>query len=258
MVQSIRILIFSLTLLGVGLWLNGVAQQTLTVCPHCYHSLQQAIQEANPGDVIIIEPGRYEEDIVIVGKDLTLQGAGVEKVILIGSIEIHDASVAISGITIEGGIRSHTIERSQQELTVEDCVIRNASHGLTIAGNTEALIRDNRIVSNDIGMELKEGTDSIIIGNDISHNTSFGVLKWFLAQAHLLENSIRENGDDGLVILGAAFVERNVIRDNGDCGVWGVLSKSGAHVEGKDNEIANNKGGDLCPPDYPWPEGFKK
>lgn len=29
-------------------------------------------------------------------------------------------------------------------------------------------------------------------------------------------------------------------------------------VEGSDNFIAGNKEGDLCPPDYPWPEGFVK
>ena len=90
-----------------------------------------------------------------------------------------------------------------------------------------------------------------------------------LGQAHavLFGNEIR-GADVGAVVAGKAAVEfsRKRFVDNKDYGIMLLLPPCATReerglfegqIQGAENQFEGN-GQDLCPEDYPWPEGFKK
>ncbi len=81
-----------------------------------------------------------------------------------------------------------------------------------------------------------------------------GIVVGEQAKAEVLRSFIFQQGD-GIVVSGTAEINDTVIQDNGGCGVRAAQT---AKIAGADNVIANNRGGDLCPADFPWPPGFKK
>ncbi len=107
----------------------------------------------------------------------------------------------------------------------------------------------------------------------------FSVGLWATASSHLgqgrvdlqgVENVIASNRQDGLYLLGDrvdAELNRNDIRENGGYGIRLALPdctsvprefRFQGVIRGTENEFFNNKSGNLCPPDYPWPPNFIK
>lgn len=87
--------------------------QSYTVCPQgCpYSSIQKAINDAFPGDMITVGPGTYKEHVEIQGIDLQLIGAGAGQVTLelvVESIRVGEERqgvgllVAGSAVTLKG------------------------------------------------------------------------------------------------------------------------------------------------------------
>ncbi|MCS6937574.1 MAG: right-handed parallel beta-helix repeat-containing protein, partial [Candidatus Bipolaricaulota bacterium] len=100
---------------------------------------------------------------------------------------------------------------------------------------------------------------------------SLGHKGWSRADALLIGNTITFNKGPGVLLGGDTIAElkENIISDNDDYGVTlflppcasissGEITAFRGRMYGKDNVITNNKRGDLCPPDYPWPSGFRK
>jgi hypothetical protein len=107
----------------------------------------------------------------------------------------------------------------------------------------------------------------------------FNIGLWAIASSHLgqgrialqaAENVIISNRQDGLYLLGDrvdAELSRNEIRENGKYGIRLALPdctsvprelRFQGIVQGTENEFFNNKSGNLCPPDFPWPPDFVK
>jgi hypothetical protein len=73
-----------------------VATATEGATHHVYEgeSIQDAIDNANPGDTIVIGPGEYVTGELLVDKPLILQGSGADKTILYGSIALFQLPLA--------------------------------------------------------------------------------------------------------------------------------------------------------------------
>jgi len=140
--------------------------------------------------------------------------------------------------------------------------------GNVIAGNEEdgiiasfglVKIVNNVVVSNfGYGMEVF-GEEVEIIGNIIAGNNMDGVVLEstpdFVTRFFVEENQIRLNRRGIVLFLSSCFEDYDDYE--------GAYIPSGlvadpfnGEISGSDNIIEKNYKGNLCPEDYPWPEGF--
>jgi hypothetical protein len=119
MTMEFRMQLMLLAAAGVtSIAMARVSPPTINVCSTCSHkTIQSAVNDAASGDLISIAPGRYNENVTIVGKSLTLAGdevigsvvevyaAGRGPVFTLGSGVAGDApqQIQIIGLTISGG-----------------------------------------------------------------------------------------------------------------------------------------------------------
>jgi len=67
-----RVISLSIAILVI---LNTPTQAETHVVPDDYATIQQAIDDSNDGDVIIVDPGTYSENINFSGKNIVLTSA---------------------------------------------------------------------------------------------------------------------------------------------------------------------------------------
>ena len=168
--------------------------------PAEYPTIQAAVDAANNGDVIILQPQRHNEDqdyIDFRGKSLTVRSTNPDDPEVVAATVIEGVTLyfdgtlqvnyVLEGVTIVGGWGIYADDVS---LTVQNCSIRNCmAYGMRLGGcNAEVIgctIADNgyenciwQEIGPSSGIELLETTatvkDSIIIGN---HGT--GITAWW-------------------------------------------------------------------------------
>ena len=124
-----------------------VLADTITTCPdQCggYSNIQDAVNKANPGDTLVLEPGVYQEAIV-VNKSITIRGSGNQTIIhgagpnpvftvTADNVKILDlqAIYSLYGVQAKGVI----------ELEVRGCNFYNNSMGVYLESCTEVSIED--------------------------------------------------------------------------------------------------------------------
>jgi len=170
--------------------------------------------------------------------------------------------------------------------TVTHNLIRWNEDGLLIRrvqvrdGATRFIIQNNIIQGNSWSgiwlVEVPQGAEVEIHRNEII-DSGWGI--WLVdvgGQVTMEKNNLEDNVqgvvvDRGHVVMngnritwnkswGIALGENTLFYDGGDGHDVQCLSReidwAGWDIRGADNEVHDNGEGDLCPPDYPWPEGF--
>ena len=154
-------------------------------------SIQDAIDEADPDDTIIVAEGEYEEDLNI-DKSLTLHSAGgVEVTTITGFVSIElDAEIVFLGgddvgFTVDADDGDFAISLSidnESEVSISHNVLAGAVDGITtrsgLLDNSTATIEDNQIHENDYGIYLESvAGDSIVLinSNRLAGNDDYGL-----------------------------------------------------------------------------------
>ncbi len=166
---------------------------------------------------------------------------------------VHENTVGIDNIGGSLAVRNSIIQGNSigigtgfigGDLSVERSLIgQNELAGIALGGRGLWRIRlvENAIVGNGVGVYLAlgeyEGGRSVITmhRNDITSNTLYGIA---LANAGCWEKEF---------LIFYLLLSNLRIGEKVD-----VVFREGA------NNISNNGKADLCPPDYPWPPGFRK
>jgi hypothetical protein len=230
-------------------------------------SIQTAVDGADPGDTICVEPGTYAED-VLVNKSVTLlslvlHAANIQGTVTIGAdnvtldgfmitdfsqIPVTDWSgvfvpegvgVVVSNNLIDGAaidpvanltVGVHTLFGGSAEITVDGNVVTNVRLGIYNQG-ADMLITDNLIEGTEyaaIGIDTDLGT--VIEGNDIQDNF-LGVEVWG-ENVTIHYNNIQGND------LGVENYSGSVV--DATCNWWGAASGPGGEGSGSGDTVSED------------------
>jgi nitrous oxidase accessory protein NosD len=161
-------------MLGTTLYVGGAG-------PDNYSRIQDAIDNATPGDTIFVYHGFYPETISI-DLAVTLRGENRSDTIIDGRrlgtvVDITASNVIIQGFTIQhskSGIPYAGIDISvASNVMVTDNILRdNEGFGVSIQGpgTTSTMIAANTILNNSYGLFLQEMPLATVTGNTIMGN----------------------------------------------------------------------------------------
>lgn len=196
-----------------------------------YETIREGISEASSGDIVFVSAGTYNENIAFKN-GVTIKGAGADVTTIqgLGTTNVVDGA-GISNSVIEG----FTITGSG-----------SSSNGVYCADCTGLVIRQNQIVDNgdstsSVGISLGGDSTALIEQNVISGNSSGGIFIAGDSQATIRNNIIARNGDTGIYHGGrlsdrlTTYIINNVIDSNGT-EAWG---RSGI-MTFSDDVISNN------------------
>ncbi|WP_239451281.1 PKD domain-containing protein [Methanosarcina horonobensis] len=136
-------------------------------------SIQNAINEASPGDIILVESGKFNESIYLNKENLTLKSASgnPDNTIIAGEnagsyvFEIVASGVNVSGFSVTEG-RCGIFLNNVRNCTISDNKISNQEVGIYLFKSGNNLLINNMVYSNlDCGVKLLTSPDNVIYGN---------------------------------------------------------------------------------------------
>ncbi|MDR3517976.1 MAG: nitrous oxide reductase family maturation protein NosD [Azospirillaceae bacterium] len=154
-------------------------------------SLAAAVAAAQPGDVLVLGPGRYGGGVVI-DKPLTIEGQ--------------------PGAIVDGGGKGTVIRITGPDVTVRGLTVRNSgirqedidSGIFADRGGDRAVIEANRLENNEFGVSLRGAAGAVARGNVVLGRQDLrvnergdGISVWNAAGARAEDNDVRY-GRDGI------------------------------------------------------------
>jgi nitrous oxidase accessory protein len=205
------------------------ANQTWTVDADGWgiRSIQQAINNANDGDTILVLPGIYYEHL-IVDKGLSIIGEDQHNTIIDGGDTGIVVTVAASNVTIKG------------------FTVQHGGVGIRLAGGEEGnTLFDNTMLLNAYyGIYGDLCGSTVIANNNVSFNGWHGIFLYGSEPCVLDSNLILSNGIDGVFIRASSnnTVTGNLVSDNRVCGIdiYSNEDPLRAHGLPKNNAIEHN------------------
>ena len=188
-----------------------------------FPNIQEAVNAANEGDVIIVCPGTYIEN-VDVNKFVEIRSYSQTNTIVKASnpsdhvFYVTVDNVKISGFTITGASKSS---------------------GIYLNNSNNCKIVNNKILNNKYGIYLKYSCNNDIKNNNISSNNDDGICLDCSSSNNIVSNTI-SNNDDGISLWNSSNnnIENNNISSNNDVGFY-LLGSGNNNIES--NNISNNE-----------------
>ncbi len=141
-----------------------------------YTTIQDAIDNANDGDVIYVYKGIYYENIV-VNKSITLVGESKKSTI------------------IDGKNIGSVVKITASEVKISNFTIRNGSYGITLLYSNLDIIHDNHIVGNRYdGIWLDSSYSNLVYNNMIRKHRYNAILLVESNNNMIDRDDIQENG----------------------------------------------------------------
>ena len=234
---------FVLVSVPIGILIfRGAPSVTITVSQQGgrYTTIGKAIQRAKSGDRIKIQPGHYNESLVI-DKDLEIIGEGLRKKIVIEStdgscIQIQAQKVTVRGLTLRGqtgrqGKEFYTVDVSKGHLTLEDCDITSDSLACIAVHNAMADIQNCHIHDgNELGIWFYDGGTGTVEECIISGNQKAGVLIGVGGDITIRKSKIHDGKGTGVFVYegGRVTITDSDIFDNQKAGV--AISRDGTPI----------------------------
>lgn len=211
-------------------------------------TIQHAIDDANPGDSLCLEPGTYHEGITISTDRVTIRSTDHEPARLDGQGALQD------GLRIQNADHV-TIENLHIQRYNETSIHINASHHATIKGTTltqnqgpglwaldadNATLQNNTITDNGWnGILIDYANNATVHHNTITDSDTAGIRLWGASHATLHHNTVTDNRQ-GIYLWSQSHqnnAHHNTITEN----AYGVLISSANNNTLHDNTIAHNE-----------------
>ncbi len=175
--------------------------------PLNFSSIQAAVNNASSGDIIIVAPGVYKENLII-SKSLTLIGEDRDTTTIDGSgvgdaISVKSDSVTIRDLTVmsnETGVRGNGIVIDHQRgILVDDTLLAGTYYGLSLAFCSNSIFSNNVIINNTFGIELINTNNNVFSNNTISGNDN-GIAFDYINNLNVFTGNTLSNNGEGAVI----------------------------------------------------------
>lgn len=218
----------SFTVIAIGS--NSVFNQTQGTF---YTTIQQAINAANPGDVIQAGPGNYPENVTI-DRRITLNGAG-------DTIINPAAGVGIS--VSNGGLNS------AERLVISNLRVTGASQGIsTIGDNQPSFITISNVallnnLNNGFNINITPAfpvmNDLIVTGSNFSNNVIAGFRVPTYAQVSnvSIQNSMFNGNANGILVFSGTATFNNINISNSQ---FNNNTSKGMYYEALNNAFLTN------------------
>jgi parallel beta-helix repeat protein len=209
-------------MLGTILYVGGAG-------PGNYSRIQDAIDNATPGDTVFVYHGLYPETISI-GMSITLTGENR------------------SGTIIDGERRGTVVTITASNVILQGFTIRHSRKGIPYAGidistASNVHVRDNLLRDNEgLGISVRgPGTSRTMIAANTILNNTYGLFLQDSPQVNVTGNTVMENGEGAyLVGMSASTIIDNVMSANTGLGLH-LEGSFGMTING--NTFADNKNG---------------
>jgi parallel beta-helix repeat protein len=227
---------------------NNIAHKLITTSgviyvPDDYSTIQEAVDTANPGDIIIVRNGTYTENIK-VNKRLTLKGVDMPTVDANGWIS--PITLRADGIVLEGFhvINSSGLYDGIRVTSNNNTLLNNTASnnyqgiGLHYLNNT---LINNIISNNDLGINLNSNNNTLI-NNTVSNNNNDGITLY--SNNNILINNTISNNRHGITLHWSSnnVIINNVVSNNRNRGIFQYSSSNNTI---KNNNILNNQWGGI-------------
>ncbi|NHC47022.1 right-handed parallel beta-helix repeat-containing protein [Motilibacter aurantiacus] len=211
-------------------------------------TVQAAVDQVSPGGRVVVAAGTYREQVTVAKDGLRISGAGQ------GSTVLQGTSCSGAGLTLPGTRNGFTVEDlsvagydvgvslgvtgdAQSNVLIEDVTATgNCRHGLFQQAGTVTGMTVNRVTASNNGTPGSGGrglwvingvkTDLTVTGGTFSGNALVGIdiSDGNVTGLTLQANTVENNGDAGISVLGAKgpaanLVDGNTIRNNGRYGI---------------------------------------
>jgi parallel beta-helix repeat protein len=231
-----------------------------------YSTIQSAIDDANPGDLIYVYSGTYIENVMVNKLNIEIIGEDKNFTIIDGDGEgdvvyISGNQVNFSGFTVQnsGSICYNAgLHLASDYSYVSDNIIKdNAEIGLWIDSCNDNIVTENVIDTNGLdGLWLDYSRYNTISNNFISSNSDDGIVIYGSTYNTITGNIISFNDDNGMSIFYPSNnndIVRNIIRSNNDNGLYTNASNNNIYHNNFIHNLvnANDEGGNNWDNGYP-------
>ncbi|MEZ4671253.1 MAG: parallel beta-helix domain-containing protein [Anaerolineae bacterium] len=183
--------------------------ETITV--KAGESIQAGVDQAQPGDTILVEPGIYNETVYVDSPKITIKGIvnGEDRPWLDGEKTRSDGfnttgdDFVLEGFGIRNYIGNGVLTTGAERVVYRDLIIRDAGlYGLYPVESTDILI-ENNIVSGiaDAGIYVGQSRGPIIVRNNEVHDNVTGIEIENSTNAEVYDNYAHDNTGGILVFL---------------------------------------------------------
>lgn len=210
-----------------------------------FTTISEAIEKSDPGTKIIVQPGLYQEGLVI-NKPLEIVGEGDPGEVVVQVSDKHlilfqTTMGRVTNLTLRqaGGGEWYAVDIAQGRLELEDCDITSQSLAcVAIHNGADPRLRRNRIHdSKQGGVYVYDSGLGTLEDNDIFGNAQAGVTTREGGNPTLRNNRINKNGYSAIRVYqeGGGTFEGNDLRDNSK-GAWNIAADCVANVKRSNNQ----------------------
>src|SRR5674476_663397 len=197
-------------------------------------SVQQAINIAQNGDTVLVEPGIYKEKNIVVNKSIAL--IGIQYPVLDGEHTYEIISVKANNVTVKGFKLIHSGVSSLIDIA-----------GIKIYSRNEVTIADNIVEDTFFGIYLQKAVNCLIENNKLTayaatdQQSGNGIHCWQCDSLRIIGNSITGHRD-GIYFefVTNSVIWRNISNTNSRYGLHFMFSHNNAYIA---NVFQNNNAG---------------
>jgi parallel beta-helix repeat protein len=217
------------TVLSLVAWfvilMHGAAAQgpsNVIKVPEDFPTIQEAVNNALPGQLILVQGGTYDEIVTVQKANLDIRG--IDGAELTGTFDIQADGVTVAGFHITTQYHNQGIQtRPVSNVTIKNNVIIRdpandfAWRAIWLFECQNCSVKNNTLLSHELeGISLVGNVTGTEVKNNIADaNGVYGIFLWpGSSNAIVTNNSAHDNGTCDIVNMGTGHVFKN---NRADC-----------------------------------------